>query len=246
GERAANDDGASRVREAGHGERPAAAVEEVGVTLIGEQPDAAAAADVQDLGELVFGKDGSGGIRRRIHYDHARFRRDGGLDVASEQAEAVVLVGLDEDGLAAGVFDDVGKTDPAGDGDDDFIAGIHKHVDGVEDGVLLADAHDTFGGLVGGAELRGVPFADGLAQGLDAAGGRVLGEVLLQGADGGALDVVRSGEVGLAGAEVDNVNAASFVTLRLDHDRQGGRFGDAFDALRELHDVLPSLNEPWP
>ena len=38
--------------------------------------------------------------------------------------------------------------------------------------------------------------------------GGVLGEILLERADGGLLDVVRRGEVGLAGAEIHHVHAS--------------------------------------
>ena len=125
-----------------------------------------------------------------------------------------VLIGIDEDALAAGVVDDVLIRDPVRDRDDDFVAGIDQHLHQVEDDVLAAHGDDAFGGRVAGAEILRVALADRLLQLLRAAGRRVLGEVLVDRADGGLLDVVGRGKVGFAGAEIDNVDAFAPQAVR--------------------------------
>ena len=57
------------------------------------------------------------------------------------------------------------------------------------------------------AEVAGVALDDGLAHVGNARHDGVAGEVGLDGGDGGVLDVARSGEVGLAGAEIHQVGA---------------------------------------
>ena len=89
--------------------------------------------------------------------------------------------------------------------------------------MLPADRDDALGGLVIGAEISGVALADGLLQLDDPAGRGVLGEILIERADGGLLDVVRGREVGLAGSEVDDVNSlrAQLFGIRR-HFHRGG------------------------
>ena len=62
---------------------------------------------------------------------------------------------------------------------------------------------------------------DRLLQVANAAGRRVLGKVLLEGSHGGLFDVLRSGEVGLSGAEVHHVHSARFELIGFgDHRRR--------------------------
>jgi hypothetical protein len=100
--------------------------------------------------------------------------------------------------------------------------------------VLAAHGDHTLARLVVRPKLAGVPLTHGFAERRHAGRGRVLGEVLFQGADGGLLDVVGCGEVGLAGAEVDDVNALGTQALGVRQNGERGGGADAIDALGEL------------
>ena len=76
-----------------------------------------------------------------------RARRDVPLDHRGRQAEAFLLVRLDEDALAARVIHDVFVRDPVRHRDDHFIAGIDQRLRVVEQHVLAAHRDDAFGGL---------------------------------------------------------------------------------------------------
>src|SRR5438309_2447635 len=95
------------------------------------------------------------------------------------------------------------------------------------------------------AKLRRVPVADSLAQRQNPGCRGVLGKVLLDGADAGALDVLRGGEVGLAGTEIHHVDAASLVAFCLRQYRHGGGDRNAVDALGELHSHIASSRAAW-
>jgi len=71
-----------------------------------------------------------------------------------------------------------------------------------------------------------VIVADGLLELDGAADRRVLGEVLIQGINGGVLNVVGRREIRLARAEVDDVYAFAALTIRLRGHLHGGRFTD--------------------
>ena len=84
------------------------------------------------------------------------FGRDGALHHLGGQAEVLAFVGLDEDRLAAGVLHHVFERDPVRHRDDDLIAVIDQHLDGVKQRVLAADRGNRFFALVGAAEIRGM------------------------------------------------------------------------------------------
>ncbi len=91
-------------------------------------------------------------------------RREVRLDHRGGQREALALVGIDEDALAAGVIHDVLVSHPVRHRDDDFVAGIDQRLRQVEDDVLAAHRDDALGRLVSGAEILRVALADGLLQ----------------------------------------------------------------------------------
>ena len=104
----------------------------------------------------------------------------------------------------------------------------------VEEGVLAAGRDHAFRGSVGGAEVGGVPLADRLPQLQGAAGGGVAGEVLLDGANGRALDVGRRGKVRFARPEVHDVPPARPQLGRDPRLPSCGGDVDAGDPLRQL------------
>src|SRR5579875_2914551 len=157
--------------------------------------------------------------------------------------EAGVLVGLDKDAYSAGVIDDVFVGDPVGDRGDDLIARVYERLDEVEDGVLAADRDETFGGGIVGTEVERMARDDGFAKLQGAAGVGVLGEIRFDGGNGSLLNVVGGGEVGLTGAEIDDVDAFAAKTVGVGRDLQGRRNADGGNALGYLcgglHGYLP-------
>ena len=98
----------------------------------------------------------------------------------------------------------------AGIGDGDGVLIVEHGEAEVGDALLGADGDDGFGfGIEVDVVAALVPVADGLAQAGQAAGERVaMGRGLLRGLDELVDDVLRSGAVGVAHAEVDDVFAA--------------------------------------
>src|SRR6185312_15530902 len=83
------------------------------------------------------------------------------------------------------------------------------------------------------AKITGVPLHDGLANLRNARNGRVAGEVGVNGLNGGVLDVTRRGEVGLAGAETDEVHTFGAQPRGLGGYGHGGRDFNASNAVGE-------------
>ena len=95
---------------------------------------------------------------------------------------------------------------------------------------LPPDGSDDFLAPVVGAEIGGMALHDRIAQLGGSAHRRVLREIILDGGDGGVLDVLRRGEVRLARAEIDHVNALLAQLVGFGHHRHGGGGLDAVDA----------------
>src|SRR5258706_9068939 len=133
------------------------------------------------------------------------------------------------------VFHDIGIAHPIWCGNDDFIALLHQNADYVENGMLAANVYDTFFRLVSGFQFPLVPGADGFAQRHNATSGRVLRVVLLDGANGGLLDVIGRRKIRLAGAEVRDIYTFRFQLFGFGNYRRSGRDLDAIDAFSQLH-----------
>ena len=133
------------------------------------------------------------GLLGRIQDDDLGVRRDRALHHVGGQREVVPLVGGDVDRLAAGIAHDVLERHPVGHRNDDFVAVIDQHLDGVEQRMLAADRGNAVLALVVGAEVGGVPLDDGIAQFGRAADRGVLGEVGADGRDARFFDVLRRG-----------------------------------------------------
>jgi hypothetical protein len=84
---------------------------------------------------------------------------------------------------------------------------VDKDLDGVEERQLAAGGEDGFVDRVVGAEVAGVALDDGLAHVGNARHDGVAGEIGVDGGNGRVLDVARSGEMRLAGAEIHQVGA---------------------------------------
>ena len=88
--------------------------------------------------------------------------------------------------------------------------------------------------VVGGLIL-GVGLDDSLLEVANPSRGSVLGEVLGQRLDGGLLDILRRGEIGLPGAKTNDIDPVQLHLCRLGRHGHGGRNRDAGDPFRELH-----------
>ena len=131
-------------------------------------------------------------------------------------------------------------------GQDDLVAGVDQGPQGLIDAGLGAVGHHHLAGLVLHAAVRLHPLADGLPQLQSAGGGSVFGIVVQNGGHSGQLDVVRGGEVGLAGAEADHV-----LSLRLhllEHGVNGHGAGGLYaqgQLGKFFHTKNSSLSSDW-
>jgi hypothetical protein len=158
--------------------------------------------------------------------------------ILGAQLEAVRFLTDHGDGLAAGQQHHVRVGDPVGRRHDDFVAGVQRRHEGVEDHRLAARGDVNLVGFVGQAILARELGHDGGLQFRHAVGVGVFGLAAIDGLDGRRLDVVGGVEVGLAGAQADHVAALAFQLARLSGDRQGGRRLDAGEGggLKAGHD----------
>ena len=111
-------------------------------------------------------------------------RQDCRLDHGGSNGESVRFVSLDEGALASGVIHHIFVCDPEGNRNDDLVARIDQGLGEIEDDVLATHRHDAFRRLVTGAEIRLVPLDDSLFQLGGSARGSVLGEILIERANG--------------------------------------------------------------
>ena len=197
------------------------------------------AASCAIVGQLLFGDQRAGRIRRRVDDDAARPRRDRRQERLGVQREAVLRVRADDHRRRVGELDLLDQRRPARHVRDHFVAAVEDRQDGVEQRLLAARRDDHFGRRVLDAVVGLVALDDGALEIVGAGVGRVLGEVRVDGAMGGRLDVRRRRKVGLPGAEIDHVDA-----LRLQAHGVGGhlhrrRDGDPGGACGECH-VRPS------
>ena len=182
----------------------------------------------------------AGRIGRRIEDDGLGARRDGALDGIGGDAEALCLAGFEIDDLSACVLDDVFEADPVGNGQDDLVAVVDQHLDGVKQRQLAAGGEDSLVDRVVRAEVAGVALDDGLAHVGNARHDGVAGEVGLDGGNGRVLDVARRGEMRLAGPEIHQVGALSAQFGRFGGHGHGRGYFDPANAIGK--DFLRSCN----
>src|SRR5580704_1451990 len=100
--------------------------------------------------------------------------------------------------------------------------------------MLAAHVRNAFLEVVSGSVEAFVMVADGLLQLHCSTDGRVLGEVLLNRANGRALDVVGSGKVGLTRAEIDHVDALAPQPVGVGGNLHRGGLADERNTVRQL------------
>ena len=183
---------------------------------------------VGDRLELGLGVGGAGRVRRRVEDDPLGARRDRLLQRLRLHLEAVLHARRHDHRLAAGEQHHVRIADPVRRRDDDLVAGVERHHQRVVEHLLAAGRDDDLVRLVVEVVLA-LELADDrlleLRQALDR--GVLRRPAALDRLDRRLLDVVRRVEVGLAGAEPDDVAARRFERARLVGHRHGGGGLDA-------------------
>jgi len=137
-------------------------------------------------------------------------------------------ISLEINELSARVLNDVFKRDPVGNGQNDLIAVVDQHLDGVEERQLPAGGEDGLIRGVIGAEVAGVALHDRLPELGNAGNDGVSSEIGLDRFNGSVFDVTRCGEVGLAGTKVGQLDAlrAQLGSFR-GHGHGGGNLNAA-------------------
>ena len=208
-------------------------VVQIDVALIGEHPDAALRRQSNHRLQILRRHDCARRVRRRIQNDHFRARSHQALDHLRRHPEALAFVGLQEHAISARIANDVFERHPVRHRQNDFIAMVDQHLDGIEQRVLAPNRRHGFLAAVARLEIRRMAEHDGVAQFGCSAHRRVLREIILDGGDGGILDVLRRGKMRFARAEIHDINALLAQLVGFGYHRHGGRGLDAVNSFRE-------------
>jgi hypothetical protein len=173
---------------------------------------------------------GAGRVRRRVQDQHLRARRDRGGELLGRDLVALFRPGRWHDRNAVREQHHVGIRHPVGRGDDGFVARIeHRHAE-VEDGLLGARGHEDLRPLVGDGVVALELRDDRVLELVDALDVGVAREAALDRLDAGRGDVRRRVEIGLTGAEADDILALGLQARGQRGDGEGGRGLDALGA----------------
>ena len=186
--------------------------------------------------DLGGGVEETAWVTGRIEDEGFGPRSDGRFQLGGSDLKGVVNIAEHVHRHAAAERGLLGVGDPVGGGDDDFVAFVEQGGEGEVEGLFAADGDDDLGGGVVERVFAGELGGNCLFERDDAGGGGgVLGGAAVQGVDGGLLDVIGGVEVGLAGAEADDVFALAAQLGGAPADGHGGRFGQVQDSLRQFH-----------
>ena len=211
----------------GHADEAVVAVHEVLVDLVGEHPHALLDGPAADGLDLLGRVDGAARVVGADEQQHLRARRERGVELLDRDLEAGGLVGLHDDRHATGERDGLGVGGPVRRGADDLVARVAQRGERGEHRVLAAVGDEHLAGLAAEPAVAQGLRGDGLAQRGQACRRRVLVHLRVAARPHRGLDdVLRRGEVGLAGAEPDDVLALRLQRLGLRIDGQGGGFGN--------------------
>jgi len=219
----------------GHVGKRKAVVHHLLVDVVAHDDDVLAPEHLREGLQLIEGVGRARRVRGAVEDEGLGPRGDGLPELFRRQLEAFRLRGVDDDGRGVGQQHDVRVGYPVGRRDDHLVAPSEEDLGHVVQGVLRPGGHDDLGSPVGEAVVPAELFDDGVLELVDAADRGVLREPLLDGADGGGLDVVGRVEIGLPRAEADDVAPLLLEGLGLHRHRQRGRRPQHFRQGSELH-----------
>ena len=203
------------------GELPSV-IGQAGVDLVGDDVEVGLLAHGGQGLQLLLAVHHAGGVGGVVEHDGLGLGGDGPLQLAGGELEVLGLGGGDHHGHAAHHLDELIVADPVGRGQDHLVAGVDQGPQSQVHQVLGTAAHHHLAGLVLQAVVRLHAAAYRLAQLHRAGGGGVAGHVLLDGGNARRLDLVGGIEVGLTGAEADDVDAVSLHLLEHGVNGHGG------------------------
>ena len=209
--------------EGSHGDVLLTIIDEVLVNFIRDDEDVLFQRDLADGEQLLLGVDGTRGVVRGGEDDHLGARGHGCLELLSGNLPAVFGFRLHEYGGAAADLYHGGVAHPVGGGDDDLVPGVEDGAQGLVDGGLGTGGHADLVDVVVQPVVALQLVADGLAEGGETHGGRVLGLALVERADGRLLDVLRSVLVRLTACEAENLLACGLHLLGAVGNGEGER-----------------------
>ena len=210
------------------------------IDLVGDHVQVVLHAHLGDGLQLAAGVHHSGGVGGVVQ-DHALgLGGDGCGQLLRGDLEVLRLRSLYHHRHAAYHPDQLDVAHPVGSGQDHLVAGIHQRPQGRIDTGLGAAGHGDLGRLIVHAAVLLQPLTHGLPQLHSARRGSILGVVVLDRLDAGLLDVVRGGEIGLAGAEANHVQAVGPHLLEQGIDGQsGGWLNGQCDLGQLFHTQIP-------
>ena len=177
------------------------------VALVRDDPDAALDRQGRHRRQVGPPVEGPGGVVGRVEDQRPGPRRDGSTEGGDVELEAARLVGRHDDRPPVEQPHLLGVAHPVGGGHEHLVARIEQHGADVVEGVLGADRDDDLRRLVVQVVVALELGADRGPQLGDTGGVRVLGPALGERPDRRRLHPLGGIEVGLAGAEGEDVDA---------------------------------------
>ena len=218
---------------------PEAVVDDVFVNFIGDQQQVVVGCRGSQGLQLVPGVGGPGGVGGRVDDHRLRLFAQVLAQLLGGDFETLLLGGGDDHRHAAGQLDHRRVGNPVGRRNDHLVAGVEQGLGQVVEGVLAATGDDDLLVFVLQLVFPDQLGPDRFFKFRNAGHRRVAGEAVLDGLDGGGLDVFRGVEIRLAGAEIDDIDAGGLHGLGLGGNGQGGRgFDLLYSGCQSGHDFL--------
>jgi len=205
------------------------------VHLVGQHHDATLAGHIGHSLQVIAGQHAPRRILGRVQDDQPGAVADQGAELVGVEAEIPLLAQGQRHRRGTHEVDHRFVDGETRVGVDHLIAGLCQGQEGEEHDRLGARCdHHVFGPGVDAPALGDVA-GDGLAQGGDAGGRRVVGVALAQGTHGSLDDVGRRVEIRLADFQVDDVSSLSFQGFGTRQYLEGGLCAKPAHPLCKLH-----------
>ena len=163
----------------------------------------------------------AGRVRGAVEHEQACLVRDGSSELFRRDLELLGSTGTDVDRDTAREYRHVRVGDPVGRGNDDLVTRVENGLCQIVEALLAATGDEN---LVRGIFVTVVAFElvdNRLLELCRAVDRCVLGLAVVNGPDGGFLDVLGRIEIGLAGAKTDDVLAGSAQFCSAGRDCEG-------------------------